>query len=662
MAHARLLGSRLATIWLGACAVSFASACGGSASVPDATTPATPPPVAAIPAPDLTEVPEPEGVVLLARWANPQASASAVQGWTGIPVDLRRLLQGEGPAWLVDVAAIDGPVDAVITLAPGSPDKEPHFDGAVAVGLRADVEEVRQAALARGEQLEQVQTGVYRLEGFAKDVSCMIAASAGPVPTRFVCGDDTQDLEKLGPYLTRTLPRHEVGQGDFVAEVRLVPFEQRYGEKLQQVLRMGASVLPAQLHLGQPRFDRALTDAVYGVADETLSLTGDLDKLFLTLDARPEAARGSFAVQFRGAKSWTVQTAQDAGRRAAAAPPMFWRLPADATAASFSRGASPQRYAAIRQTLASLLDGWLTHENVKASDREALVALLSDEYTTDAPTVAASGPYDAAVLAKLGGKEGESDADKARRELARSGWQLFGLEEPADKWIALNKRFVTAYNSASLQKQLARALKALDLEIPVPQLKIVKAPKELPKGTVEMTLVLSLDEAKGGKRAKTTPVTLHTFLMPDAGRTWVGFAIDRDTIVKRLQAVRSDAPESGTLAGRRGIESLKQGAYTSAGYITLEGLVRSLEGTFAELGPKYGLGGFDVTRVLNGAPHAGATPILLANTVREDGSTTAWSAGFDVPSHAIEDAVAVVMQIALGQINPSFGKASRAPH
>src|SRR5690606_14744800 len=111
-----------------------------------------------------------------------------------------------------------------------------------------------------------------------------------------------------------------------------------------------------------------------------------------------------------------------------------------------------------------------------------------------------------------------------RRELARSGWQLFGWEEPADKWLALTKRFVTAYNGASMQKQVARAIRALDESLPVPQIKLAKAPKELPQGTIEMTVTLPFDaKAKGAKNSR---VTLHAFVMPDGGRTWMGFGAD----------------------------------------------------------------------------------------------------------------------------------------
>lgn len=657
MAHARLSGSRFAIFWLGACAVSLASACGGSTPTPESATTAAPQLAPAVPAPDLTEVAEPTGIVALARWANPDASVGAVQGWTGIPLDLRQLLQREASAWLLEVASTDAPVDAVVTLEPGGPTDEPKFAGAVAVGLRADVEEVRRAALADGEQLEPMGLGVYRLESSAKLPTCMIAASAGPAPTRLVCGDGIRDLEQLGPYLTRTLPRKEVGQGDFVAEIRLAPFEQRYGATLQQGVRMGASVLPAQFQIGQPRFDRALTDAVYGIADEVLAFTSDVDKLFLTIDARPEVARGSLAVQFRGAKSWTVQTAQDAARRAAAAPPIFWRLPADATSASFARGASPERFAGIRKNLAALLDGWLTHEGVKASDRDALVMLFADEYASDVPTVAASGPYEPAIVTNLLAGESDTPAAVVRRELARSGWQLFGWEEPADKWLALTKRFVTAYNGASMQKQVARAIRALDESLPVPQIKLAKAPKELPQGTIEMTVTLPFDaKAKGAKNSR---VTLHAFVMPDGGRTWMGFGADRGSMIARLQAVRSDAPESGTLASRRGLEALRQGTYPSAGFVTLDALARSMESSLSEILPKYGMGQLDFSRLLNGIPHGGKTPILLASSIRTEGETTMWTTGFDMPSEVIHDAVAMVMQVALGQLKGEPGKASR---
>lgn len=663
MAHARSPRSRLAHSWLGAFALSAVSAgCGGSA--PAATAPQTPAEAATVgeAAPDLTEVPEPADLIAIVRWNNPEASVATVQGWTGLPLPVRDLVRELGPAWLGDIAATQAPLEAVATLAPGGATDEPEFRGALSIGLAASLEEARRAALAHGEQLAQLKPGVYRLESSGSRPSCVLAASVGATASRLVCGEKAIDVEQLGPYLTRTLPRLAPPKDDLSAEIRLAPFERRYGATLQQGLRMGASVLPSQFHLGQPRFDRALTDATYGLVEEVTSLTADLDAFSLGFTAQPKAATGSLAFKFRDSKSWVVQTLNDAGARAAAAPPMFWRLPADASSASFSRGASAKQFSAIRKTIATLIDGWLAHEGVKPAEREALIAALGDEYATDAPTVAGSGRYDAATKAAILGKDKGTLTLAFREQIANAGWQLFGVEEPADKWIGALERLVAAYNRAGLQKQVERGLAAIDIDIPAPQMKLASAPKTLPKGSVELTITVhpdariaattapDYDAKKKRYDAKTGPaVQFHAFVMPDAGRTWVAAGGHRETLLARLQAVQASAPESGTIANRAGLERLKNGVYPSAGFMTVDGLLGSVESALAETLPKHGLPQVDLNRIASAMPHAGATPIVFESSVqRGAGGASAWVTGLEVPKQAIEDVVAAVIQIAVG--------------
>lgn len=644
--------------WLGVFAVSaIATACGGSAKAP--ATPAPEPPVAALPAPNLSEAPEPADIVALVRWKDPGASIGVVQAWTGIPVRLRDFVRKELPPWLADSAALEAPVDLVVTLAPGQPTEEPKFVGAIAIGLSASVEEARERAAAQGEEFQELEPGVYRLESPPNNpVSCSLAASVGQTSSRLVCGDEAQHVDELLPYLTRTLPNLPPSPQDLSAEVRLLPFEQRYGATAQQMLRMGASVLPSQFHLGEPRFDRALTNAVYGVVDEGVALLEDLDRLSIGLSARPEEATGSLTVQFRGDKSWVARTLSDNGKRAAPVSPIFFRLPKKSTTASFSVGSSPERYAAIRANLSALLDGFLVHEGVKATERQALVGLLSDKYASDAPVVSANGRYDAKARAAIVGGESKGEAARGLSEqLASSGWQILGVEEPAEKWAEMLKQAVSAYNDPGLKKQLERGFAALDFDTALPDAKLVTSPKGLPQGSLELKISFYPDSKAGQKPKAGSGVDYFVFLVPDGNQSWAALGADRETLLSHLAMVLPSGGEGERLASRAGLEKLKSGSYASAGFLTVSGLGHALDGAFTPVFSSLGVSVPEWSRMLAAAPHAGATPIIFESNIEQQGSAPTWTTELEVPKQAIEDVVATAMQVAMQKL--SLGGASR---
>lgn len=657
--------------FLGAFALSLLAACGGSAPPPAAPAPATPPkPPAtlAAPAPDLTEVPEPNDLVALVRWKNPDASVATVVGWAGLHASLKDAVADLLPdPRFAGVVATSAPVDAAVALDPSAPDTDPQPFAAVSIGLRS-LDEAKKAAESRG-SVSEVRPGVYRVVERRHHrhgkVSCVIAASVGEAPARLVCGDRDRDVDALAPYLTRTLPKAQLAPSDLHGEVRFVPVEKRYGQLLRQSLKLGADFVPGQLQIGQPTFDRALTDAVQGLVEEITSLTTDLDTLTFDVGLDPSVAKGSLALKFRDRQSWTVGTLLDSGNRAAAAPPSFWRLPADSSFASFGRGADPKRFAAIRHSLSTLLDGWLAHEGVAPADRQAMTELLSDKYGVDAPSVAATGPLNAAERASLlDAKGGGHPTQMTRQALASFGWEVLGIEEPSEKWSGAVKNLAAAYNRPGVQKMLKKELSGLELDTALPSVKVVTAPKGLPAGSVELDMAFVPDaiEAAGaadfdahGRRkakAKVAGPAVHVYfeMMPDAGRTWFAFGGQRDALVSHLIAVKAGAPDSGTIAGRAGLEPLKNGAFASAGFTTVGALLRSFGSgasrTMLELG---GGPSVDFERLLNGIPHHGETPILIEYGIQASGQGATLSSSLEVPKGSIEDAVAAAIQIATGK-------------
>ena len=287
---------------------------------------------------DLSPVPEPEGIVGLARWRNPDATLRSIAKTAGLPEVLvtsqsetviveilRETMHGVvNEEQLAPVIATDAPVDAVAALDP-SPNKRDGF-GAIAIGLRS-LERAKEAAAASGPVVE-VAPGVFRIgEKRHSQGACVIAASAGPVPARLVCGPRDRDVMALAPYLTRTLSTVPAGPTDVHAELRVAPIDQRFGALARQVLAGAPMYAQSELSIGEPKFDRTLMEAASALADETSDLLGDLDKIGMDFSLSPSAGLTmSGSLSLRRNKSWIAQSI--AGRPTkTGAPAMFWRLP-----------------------------------------------------------------------------------------------------------------------------------------------------------------------------------------------------------------------------------------------------------------------------------------------------------------------------------------------
>src|SRR5262249_37157122 len=144
------------------------------------------------------------------------------------------------------------------------------------------------------------------------------------------------------------------------------PFRRRYGSEIALVRTMGVPFLLRELELGHPKFDRALRDAMYGVADEVIALAKDVDRIDLdaSLSPREDAIDTRMTIAMNGQQSWTAQGIVRASGAAAAAPDFFWQLPKDATAASYSVYADPEHARGLSAALGQLLDGYLDYQEL----------------------------------------------------------------------------------------------------------------------------------------------------------------------------------------------------------------------------------------------------------------------------------------------------------
>src|SRR5262249_45129897 len=114
----------------------------------------------------------------------------------------------------------------------------------------------------------------------------------------------------------------------------------------------------------------------------------------------------------------------------------------------------------------------------------------------------------------------------------------------------------------------------------LPAAKLVTPPRELGRGALDLELKFQIDAKRSEK--KPLEFALHVLLMPDGKSTWIAIGPTRDDLVKHLLMAKSGAPETGTLAARPGLESLRNGKNTGSGFITLRMFTRGVGGVLTD--------------------------------------------------------------------------------
>jgi len=585
----------------------------------------------------LTEVARPESVFAIGRWRDPATTADTLMDWSNLPFDWRRLLQAKEPE-LYRLVAWNAPVDLVVALDPAEDQAGPPLVAVISAGVNS-LDDAVAFVREYGESVTQRQPGVYRI-GDGGEASCALARSFGPTPARVVCGERERDLDLLLPYATRGLPKEDLGGSELHLELRVEPIRREYGRSMRQYIAMALPEELRPLSLGVPRFDRALADAVHGLADEALALVETADRVTLDLDALAQAGTVQVAtgLKLQSAESWTAQTIVHDAERAGPAPGEFWRLPADSSLAGYSVNGDPKRLADIRRTVAELLDGWLSHEKAPPALRNRLVAIVHDSWIDDGWVVYSSGEVkpDAAL---------KGDASARRREIARRaiGWHIWGLpNRPASVKRYLDE-IVSVYRGPQFTKFVTSGSGIRRDELPKLSARAERG-AGLPAGSRTYEFVVpastfAVYSVDAGKRTGGTPLPVYLTVVPDGDRTWVGLSADAKHLRQKLVTVLR-APREQTLQGRGGLTSLRQGKHVEAGFTSLSGLAGSalLWAMADEDEPK--------TDLFAHAPHGGQTPwFFTAN------ATAAPSPQYEIkatiPKEALQDLLAVAMSAGL---------------
>lgn len=635
---------RFGAVWLTALALTLGcggtnKASAGARSAPAETIPET------VVTP-LEPVPAPRELFAVARVKSAAKLADVGVRWTSLPVDWRSLVAKESPG-LERVVAFDAPVDCAAELDPAS--AEPHVYWACAFGV-ASADGAAAYFQAQGNTVTRRAPGAYavRFEG----LDCAIAPARGLAPARVVCADEAGSVDALTPYMARGLPTETFGASEVHAHVVAEPFRRRYSSELALIKTMGVPFLLRELEIGHPKFDRALRDVVYGIADEVIALANDVDRIDLdaALSPREDAIEASLSMAMVGQRSWLSQGTVRAAAASGLPPDVFWELPEDATGASYSSYADPEHARGLAQSLGELLDGWLDYSELSEARRRPLVEAFEDLFTLGGRSAFASLPLASAPHTS----EVDAKTEAARRVI---GAHLFVIDHGGERFQRFASELVKTANDRRFREHLVKTKLLRPDQLPTARERAPKGKKPLSAGSrafeFEFPPSAFSSEPPGAgspekpaakksgavapaiaKKAVGSRTSVVLLVVPDGPSTWFAFGTDESALIDRLAEVK--AGNGATLALRDGLGPLRSEKAISAGFSSLAGV---LPGFDTSLIP--GTEGLGSPRVLSRLPHRGETVMLWSMVAEAVGPKLSMSAV--VPQAVVEDIVAIAV-------------------
>ncbi len=556
----------------------------------------------------------PPGLFATGRLGHPLTTLSRLGAWAGLPIPPSALLPPVA-ADFEKVIEAQSPLEAALVV--GGEHSPREIGAVVSLGLTSFAGAVEEAR-AHGLVLHKLAPGVMKLEG-TEDEPCAVAVALGKAPARLVCAPTDGDLERLLPFATRGLPMLDLGARDLEIAVKAAPLRDAYRSRLAG-LRMLSGFLVRRWALDAPRFDRALADALDSLADELVLLVDDLDSVTLggVVDEGKGQLRLELAVALADQRSFSARLVGDFAKHRGTAPDVFFGLPGDAQGARYSRGLDVQAWAAVRTSLADVVDAYLEQKGIDRAARTRVGRLIGLYFDL-------GGGVQASAHGPVPGND--------------EGYSLGVVDLPA-------KRLSDALSdlSALLSDRKVRAFAATLLgvdEKALPTAKLVPlAGAGIPRGTRGLTFNVPKELAKqlgSGLTFAQSSAGLasggsHTVAVAPRGDGAVFCsAATPDAVAERLSAFL--AGRGPTLADRPELASFRDLMAQSAMFETPEGLIASVAQSLGKhkRGPAVG--------------PAGTLPIVL----RFDATPSPLAGTFilTVPRdafHAIPALVAVLLQ------------------
>ena len=583
--------------------------------------PSGPPPAASVAppplvAPDMTPVPEPPSLQVTVHLAHPRQTfdqvASLIKPLAAFfgnskKLDLESMIDKAAGAHLGALIDLDKPVDLAMTNLDGDGDPK-----AVAAAVLDDANAAR-PMLEREYTWKQTGLGTARLE-LRPDVAaggeskpCLVFPAAGTT-SRLVCGEDLGTLEKLGPYVARTMGRLE-GRDD----VRVEVFVKR--------LEAAKKAMAENMGSGSSTKDTGekLLDDVAG------KLPDDVGRVLFEASFDGKVVDARMTTHFDSSQAPLTKALVGLG--APGAPPaVFDRLPHDAFAAWYGRGAVASEIAPMARLLFDGLRSWIVDDGYTESAADAAVAPLRKMLLTGGGWAMAVGSPPDRARAALdayvdGGKNTVAARSKAR--VGSLGWMVAGVEEPPATWIDAWRAFVKADAARPTRKAKAKHSTTKDdthmVITPVPpQL-------QLPAGTLHVEARVNQNPAwlaehkswKLGPGETYVPHTEHLFVVPDGSRTWLAAAEDPALAAAQVRASLGGAP-SATLASRADMDVFRSAPASQGGFLTVAALASWFSGDSTDRGLKKAREALTGLKALSNGGNV-PVPMSIASTPAGDG-------------------------------------------
>lgn len=598
--------------------------CGGAPQKPpeQPRPPVLPKPAPVVETADLSPVAAPAGLFVVGRLKRPTALADTVAHWAGVPLGLRDVLPFAAKD-LDNVLLWDAPVELAVAATPTG--RKGVVETGVSVGL-SGTEQALAAARRAGYEVKRLGPEVYAVGG-TPHLSCAIAPAVGSAPARLVCSHRAAELEDLLPYMTRGLPNEPLGQRDLELELRAEPLRQRFATELGSA-RLFAGFVVRELQLDSPRFDTALSDAAYGLADELVALSHDVNavRLEATVDDQKHVVELDASLSLGDDQSFVARVLADRGKHAGPPPEDFWKLPADAESAGYTQAFEPATYERLSAGIAELADAYLEHAKIGKPTRARVARLVQTCLGWDGANVRAAGsdPVPAAKGAKVGGS---------------AEWSLTRVEHPPATLKSVLDDLSGILGDRELRALVARSLKVSDKELPsghvvplrgsgVPagaRALVVKLPTEL--GPL-LGRSFGLTPKDGGAQREPALTVIAT-----GSSAVVATAENLSVLAARVGELL--AGKGATLATRSDLASLRTLDASSAGFFTLLDLLSGALG--------HGLA--NPSEVAAGLPNHASVPMLTDFTVEpQTGSKATWH--LTVPAAVFQDVPGLVPFVA----------------
>lgn len=572
-------------------------------------------PVAVEEPPDLSPVKRPEEVVVVGRIARPRALIETLTQWSSLPLRIEDMIPADARP-LAGAVRWEAPVDVLVALDAFGEGKVPPPLMVGSVGLTS-----LQAALSAADAMQmptrKVAPGVFRVGEFS-ETSCAVAVSVGAAPARLICGRTSKDVDALLPYATRGLPNEPQTGADFELTLDAKPVQNHYAHDLT-ALRLLAGVGINQIALDSPRFDRALSDAVYGVVDESINLFNDLEQIRFEarLDTKRNVLLASSELRLKGDSSWTAGTI--AATKPAAIPVTLPRLPADATLASYNTAMPADRYAAISRILGELGEGFLEHEKVPDATRKRF-RHLSDAWLSNMPEgfMFAAGPV---------GADAHQHPDTIVMHVSEPSPRLLGMY--SDMFALLGDPALKRWAKQKVSPKLNDKVWPKISKKPF-KLAGFKQPATLFEASLDLKAWSDLDDKLTSSLRKVFDADgdqlkrFDVVVQPDGNFTYV-LTGDDPREMARVMAEHQKSEPGATL-----VKPARSDKVTMAGFATLAYVAHTLERSAKSR---------DIGKALASAPSHGKTPIPFATTTAPGVARV----DVEVPAAAFSDVSAAVV-------------------